>query len=109
MCKVEHAELYDKGRPKPGGLNDLRMGTTDRHLLCETDQATATDSPGYFGHIELGKPVYHVGYIKTVLKVLRCVSYYNSRVLLDKVRAGGNRPGAGRLGLRQCEVVECHG
>jgi DNA-directed RNA polymerase II subunit RPB1 len=31
------------------------------------------DCPGYFGHIELAKPVFHVGWIKEVVKILRCV------------------------------------
>ena len=44
------------------------------------------DSPGYFGHIELAKPVFHCGFISTVLKVLRCVSYHSSKLLVDKVR-----------------------
>lgn len=43
------------------------------------------DSPGYFGHIELAKPVYHIGFISTVIKVLRCVSYHSSKILLDPV------------------------
>ena len=44
------------------------------------------DSPGYFGHIELAKPVFHCGFITTTMKVLRCVSYHSSKLLVDKVR-----------------------
>ena len=72
--------------PKMGGLSDPRLGTMDRALKCTTDGAGQLDCPGYFGHIELAKPMFHVGYIKTVLKILRCVSYYNSRLLLEPVR-----------------------
>ena len=61
------------------------MGTTDRAERCITDGASAADSPGYFGHIELAKPMYHVGFIRTVLRVLRCVSFHNSKLLLDRV------------------------
>jgi DNA-directed RNA polymerase II subunit RPB1 len=39
--------------------------------------------PGYFGHIELATPLYHIGFNKTVLKVLRCVGYHSSKLLLD--------------------------
>ena len=28
--------------------------------------------------------MYHVGFIKTVLKVLRCVGYHSSKLLIDK-------------------------
>lgn len=44
------------------------------------------DCPGYFGHIELAKPMFHIGFIRNVLKVLRAVSFHNSKVMLPKVR-----------------------
>lgn len=89
VCKVETADTYEKGLPKPGGLSDLRMGTLDRTpgVVCTTDGADSRDCPGYFGHIELAKPMYHCGFIKTVVRVLRCVSYHTSRLLIDKVRS----------------------
>ncbi len=65
------------------------MGTMDRGGVCTTDGANANDSPGYFGHIALARPVYHIGFIKTVVRVLRCVSYHTSRLLVDKVRRAG--------------------
>lgn len=58
----------------------------DRAIKCTTDGASQQDSPGYFGHIELAKPVFHIGFITTVLKVLRCVSYHSSKMLIEKVR-----------------------
>ncbi len=88
MCKVDSAELYEKGKPKAGGLSDPRMGTMEKHGgICTTDGANMHDCPGYFGHIELAKPMYHCGFIKTVVRVLRCISYYNSKLLLDRVRS----------------------
>lgn len=42
--------------------------------------------PGYFGHIKLAKPVYHIGFVRTVLRVLACVSYRNSKLLVEAVR-----------------------
>ena len=59
----------------------------DRAIKCTTDGASQQDSPGYFGHIELAKPVFHIGFITTVLKVLRCVSYHSSKMLIEKVQA----------------------
>ena len=61
-----------------GGLSDLRMGTNDKGKggnLCTTDGADSIECPGYFGHIELAKPMYHCGFLRTVIRVLRCVRY----------------------------------
>jgi len=89
VCKIDSPDTYEKGRPKLGGLSDTRLGTMDRHGgICTTDGCDSKDSPGYFGHIELAKPMYHVGFIKTVIRVLRCVSYHSSKLLIDKVRCG---------------------
>lgn len=61
------------------------MGTLDRNLKCETDGAGVQDSPGYFGHIELAKPMFHIGFVTNVVKVLRCVSYHSSKLLCGPV------------------------
>ena len=74
-----------------GGVNDPRMGTFSFNTRCKTCDCTYTgsgskvnDCPGHFGHIELARPVYHVGFIDDVVKILRCVCYHCSRLLLDK-------------------------
>ena len=85
MAKIDSAIGYEGGKPKAGGLSDPRLGTMDRAAKCTTDGAGVQDSPGYFGHIELAKPVYHIGFLTTVVKALRCVSYHSSKILLDKV------------------------
>jgi hypothetical protein len=163
VAKIDSSDTYEKGRPKAGGLSDLRMGTMDKAggLVCTTDGANSIECPGYFGHIELAKvggkgpfprlqppapraivhcmgawlplwqqphaselgrycgslapegtglhlahawrtlyaasrpslppsplaaqPMYHAGYIKTVIRVLRSVSYHTSKLLVDKV------------------------
>ena len=86
VCEIETSETYEKGRPKRGGLSDPRMGTMDRAMKCETDGMSSTDTPGYFGHLELAKPVYHHGFIKNVVSVLRCVGFSSSKLMIDKVR-----------------------
>ena len=57
------------GQPVYGGANDPRLGS----IHDKTD-------PGYFGHLELAKPVYHQGFITVTLKVLRCVCYHCGRM-----------------------------
>lgn len=44
-----------------------------------------TECPGHFGHIELAKPVFHVGFITKIMKVLRCVCFFCSKLLVDSV------------------------
>ena len=56
-------------------------------MACETDGMNSTDTPGYFGHLELAKPVFHHGFIKNVVSVLRCVGFSSSKLMIDKVRA----------------------
>jgi len=42
------------------------------------------DCPGHFGHIELAKPVFHIGFFNKTLRILRCVCYHCSKLLVDK-------------------------
>lgn len=44
-----------------------------------------TECPGHFGHIELAKPVFHVGFVTKIMKVLRCVCFFCSKLLVDSV------------------------
>lgn len=44
-----------------------------------------TECPGHFGHIDLAKPVFHVGFISKIMKVLRCVCFFCSKLLVDSV------------------------
>lgn len=40
------------------------------------------DCPGHFGHIDLARPVFHPGLIETVRKLLKCVCFNCSRLLV---------------------------
>lgn len=71
VCEVTHVDLYDAGFPKEGGLNDPRMGTTDYRVSCSSCNMDCKQCPGHFGHMRLQRPVYHVGFIRVVLSVLR--------------------------------------
>ena len=56
-------------------------------LLCRclTCTGTMNECPGHFGHIELAKPVYHIGFLTKTIKLLRCVCFYCSKMLIDPV------------------------
>jgi len=75
VAKIEFPETFEEGnqRPKVGGLSDSRLGTIDRNFKCETCGENITDCPGHFGHIELAKGVYHVGFLNKVKKILESV------------------------------------
>ena len=69
--------------PKKGGLSDLRLGTIDQNLRCQTCGLDAIRCPGHFGHIGLAKPVYHISFLTTIVNVLGCVCIRCSKLLLD--------------------------
>ncbi|KAL6659840.1 hypothetical protein ACP70R_002669 [Stipagrostis hirtigluma subsp. patula] len=84
VVQIEYAETMERGKPKPGGLSDPRLGTIDRKIKCETCMAGMADCPGHFGHLELAKPMFHIGFIRTVLSIMRCVCINCSKILADE-------------------------
>ena len=74
VVHVNQTILYDSnGDPVIGGLFDPRMGVLDHGKVCPTDGLDNRFCPGYFGHIELARPVYHVQFIPIIIKTLKCV------------------------------------
>jgi DNA-directed RNA polymerase II subunit RPB1 len=84
VAEITSRETYDNNKPKIGGLFDPRMGVLEPGLICPTDGLDYTQTPGYFGHIELAKPVFYIQYINTVMKILRCVCFKCSKLLINK-------------------------
>lgn len=85
MVQIEHSETMERGKPKMGGLSDSRLGTIDRKMKCDTCTANMAECPGHFGHLELAKPMFHIGFLKTVLSIMRCVCFNCSKILADEV------------------------
>eukprot|EP01127_Copromyxa_protea_P014602 TRINITY_DN4101_c0_g1_i1.p1 TRINITY_DN4101_c0_g1~~TRINITY_DN4101_c0_g1_i1.p1 ORF type:complete len:1066 (+),score=189.66 TRINITY_DN4101_c0_g1_i1:92-3289(+) len=83
VCKVEHPVTFEAGKPKEGGLADLRMGAAGRDYRCATCESDAEECPGHFGHIELVKPMFHYFYLSTVVKILRCVCFHCGKLKTD--------------------------
>ncbi|MDD1648195.1 MAG: DNA-directed RNA polymerase subunit A', partial [Methanomicrobiales archaeon] len=82
--KIIWADTYDEdGYPYPQGLMDLNLGVIDPGLRCKTCDQKASDCPGHFGHIELAKPVIHVGYTRLIRKLLRATCRNCGRLLLE--------------------------
>ena len=83
VAKIECPETYENGIPKLGGLLDPRMGTIERATKCLTCSENMTDCIGHFGHIELAKPMFHIGFMAKIKKILECVCFHCSRVKVE--------------------------
>lgn len=81
---IEIPDLYDNLEPKRGGLIDPRLGTTDSNIDCATCRLNSTYCVGHFGHIDLEEPVFHVGYLPFVKKILSCICLKCSKLLVYK-------------------------
>ncbi|XP_064638126.1 DNA-directed RNA polymerase II subunit RPB1-like [Lineus longissimus] len=80
---IKYPETMEGGRPKIGGLMDPRQGCIDRTSRCQTCAGNQAECPGHFGHIELAKPVFHVGFFTKTIKILRSVCFFCSKLLMD--------------------------
>ena len=72
VAEINNRDTYVNNKPVIGGLFDPRMGVLESGLICPTDGLNNIETPGYFGHIELSRPVYYIQYLTTVIKILRC-------------------------------------
>lgn len=80
---IEIVDLYDNSEPKRGGLIDPRMGTISHDIICATCGLNM-DCPGHSAHINLAEYVFHIGYLQTVQKILSCVCFSCSKLLIHK-------------------------
>lgn len=89
VAEIKYEKTYENGIPKAEGIVDRRLGANGPSFPCITCGGDDKGCPGHFGHIELSKPMYNIGFMNTTLKVLRCVCYYCSRILchMDHVKA----------------------
>ena len=84
VAHIVSRDTYVNNKPVIGGLFDPRMGVLEPGLICPTDGHNYMKTPGYFGHIELARPVFYIQYLNTILKILRCVCIKCSKLLISK-------------------------
>ena len=84
VAEITNRDTYINNKPVIGGLFDPRMGVLEPGLICPTDGLDYIKTPGYFGHIELAKPVYYIQYLPTIIKILRCTCIKCSKLLISK-------------------------
>ena len=84
VAEITSRDTYINNKPVIGGLFDPRMGTLEPGLICPTDGLDYMQTPGYFGHIKLSRPLFYIQYLTTVTKILRCVCFKCSKLLISK-------------------------
>ena len=82
VANITSRETYVNNKPVIGGLFDPRMGVLDPGLICPTDGLNYMETPGYFGHMELARPVFYIQYLNTIIKILRCICFKCSNILM---------------------------
>ena len=84
VAEITTRDTYINNKPVISGLFDPRMGVSDPGLVCPTDGLDYMKTPGYFGSIELARPVFYIQYLNTIVKILRCICIKCSKLLIDK-------------------------
>ena len=84
VAEITSRDTYINNKPVINGLFDPRMGVLEPGLICPTDGLDYMQTPGYFGHIEMARPVFYIQYLSTIQKILRCVCFKCSKLLVSK-------------------------
>ena len=84
VAEIVSRDTYVNNKAVVGGMFDTRMGTLEPGLICPTDGLDYIQCPGYFGHIELARPVFYIQYLDTVINIIKCICIKCSKVLIDK-------------------------
>ena len=84
VAEITSRDTYINNKPVIGGLFDPRMGVLEPGLICPTDGLDYMQTPGYNGHIELARPVFYIQYLNVIQKVMRCVCFKCSKLLVSK-------------------------
>ena len=86
VAEITSKETYVNNKAVVGGMFDTRMGTLEPGIICPTDGLDYIQCPGYFGHIELAKPVFYIQYLDTVERIAQCICIKCSQLLIDKTK-----------------------
>ena len=84
VAEITTRDTYINNKPVIGGLFDPRMGVLEPGLICPTDGLDYMNTPGYFGHIDLARPVFYHQYLNTIIKIARCCCYKCGKILISK-------------------------
>jgi DNA-directed RNA polymerase II subunit RPB1 len=105
VCEVTKPETFDGTEPVINGLFDPRMGVIERGPECSTCENNNAMCPGHFGHIELTLPVFHMHFIHIVMKILPCVCFRCSTLLIKKNSKKLLKDVKGKTGENRFKVI----
>ena len=83
VAEITTQETYEGDNPKVGGLFDPRMGVLDHGKICPTDGLDNRFCPGYFGHIDLAVPVFHIQFLNNIIRTMKSICWRCSSCLID--------------------------
>jgi len=83
VAEIQKTDTFIGNEPVVHGLFDPRMGVLDNNKLCQTCHQKNTFCTGHFGHIKLAKPMFYIQFFDVVKKILKCVCWKCSKMLLD--------------------------
>ena len=84
VAAITSRDTYINNKPVINGLFDPRMGVLEPGFICPTDGLDYMQTPGYFGHIDLARPLFYIQYLNTIMKILRCTCCKCSKLLISK-------------------------
>jgi len=84
VAAITNRDTYINNKPVINGLFDPRMGVLEPGFICPTDGLDYMQTPGYFGHIDLARPLFYIQYLNTVIKIARCTCIKCSKLLISK-------------------------
>lgn len=85
LCTIRVSEPYQYRSDTKNTPFDLRLGTIDNALLCETCGLDSNSCAGHYGYIELEHPVINPVFQQYVSDLLKCVCYECSNILISDV------------------------
>lgn len=83
VVEVSKTDTYAGNEPVACGLFDPRMGILEHNAYCRTCEQKSIFCPGHFGHIVLARPIFHPLFFENTRKILRCVCFRCSRLLIS--------------------------
>jgi len=91
-------QLYDENKvPIPYSAIDPHLGVNQKNKICPTCNKKLENCPGHFGYVRLNLPIFHIGFFKKIIEILRCICKNCSRILLPEEEKHNIRLKASKL------------
>lgn len=57
------------------------QGPPNKNSVCATCHGSYKECPGHYGYLKLALPVYNVGYINSIVDILKCICKVRNRFI----------------------------